>query len=147
MDFDAFNAVMDLFNHAHELGEAIWSRIELWTGISFGTIVLAYIAPNRLTPLTTVLILLLYIGFSVSVVSNIESDRRRSREYIQDALAIAEAHSIETVAVREIRHRMEAGPSVLDQAAFLYIPGLLLGTIGYLCWTSYTHHMRREDDA
>ncbi len=147
MDIEALNAVMDLLNQTHEFGESIWSRIEFWTGISFGMIALAYIAPNRLTPATTVLVVLLYIGFSVSVVSNIQTDLERAEVYGRDAVALAEEKNIKTGAVELTRQYMISGGSKLEAFSFIYIPGLLLGTIGYLCWTSYSYHVRTKRDS
>lgn len=65
-EHEAHLLLLEYMNTAHSLGEAIWSRLELWSGISFGLIiVLAYFATERLTRSVTALLLSIYIAFTL----------------------------------------------------------------------------------
>ncbi len=147
IDIEAYSKVVELFVLAHELGESIWSRLEFWTGVSFGAIALGYVAPNRLTPATTVLILTLYLGFSLSIALNISGDLDRAGAYFQEGLYLAAKYDIDTGLISSSRELAETGPSKLEAASLFYIPGLMLGVIGYLFWTSYTYHIKKSGDA
>ncbi len=141
MDLEAYNLLLELHIYAGELGESIWSRIEFWSGISFGTIALAYLAPNRLTPPITTLIVSLYILFSFSLFSNVQSDLEKITVLVADFTKIAEQYDIEA----EIVAQSGVGPpSLADSISILYIPGLLFSTIGFLILTAYKTRKRKN---
>ena len=138
MDLEALNQIVELYVHAGDLGEAIWSRIEFWSGISFGAIALAYLAPARLTPSITALIVLLYTLFCVSLYINLEQDILKIEAILADINTIADKYAVDSQIVDQVATlRIREGFSILEQLALLYITGLFVSTIGFLIWTSY----------
>lgn len=129
MDAEAYQAIVDLLGQAHNFGESISDKMELWISISSGLIVMAYFAPDRLTPGIAAFVLSLYIAFSVFVFSNIAADADLSRAAIDDASRVAAEFRIES---SELRYRLERGGRGSNQAAMLFLVGLFFGTIWYV---------------
>ncbi|MDP5071755.1 MAG: hypothetical protein NWQ45_12740 [Congregibacter sp.] len=55
----------------HSLGEAIMSTLQFWVSVSYGVLILAFIAPQALNRVTTPLILTLYVVFSVTQINDV----------------------------------------------------------------------------
>jgi len=89
MDLDAYELVLDLLAQSHAYGESIADKIELWIGTSFGLIVMAYFAPDRLKLGIASLVVAIYVAFTVWVFSNIGADVDLSDAALNDARALA----------------------------------------------------------
>jgi hypothetical protein len=137
-EYQAIDVVLQLLSFSHVLGESILSRIEFWSGISYGLIVIAYLAPARLTLSVTIFLLVLYGLFTFSVLHNINFDMETSRAALNDVLRLVEEHNLNLEAAL---HKAQAPTSEEFKMARgitnLYLPGLFLGTIGFVGGTCF----------
>ena len=137
-EYEAYDLAVQLLGFVHELGEAIQSRIEFWSGVSYGLIALAYIAPNKLTFGVTSFLLALYTAFTISTVQNVGFDMDTAAAGRRDAMQLVENHDLIIEAVTEkARPDRDWGFAVLRYASSLYVPGLFFGAIGYIGITCF----------
>jgi hypothetical protein len=140
-EYEAFDLVLQLLGFTHELGEAIQSRIEFWSGVSYGLIALAYIAPSRLTLGVGFFLLLLYSLFSFATFHNVGFDIETAMAGHKDILQLVAQHnlSIES-AMQKTQASTNEEFKIARVISMLYVPGLFLGTIGYvggICFTQW----------
>ncbi len=138
-EFEAQSLILEYLTIHHGYGEAIWGRIDLWTGVSSGLIIMAYFAPHKLTKPLTSLILGLYIAMTALAFLNALSDFMASTELFLDAVALAESQDIVS---RALLFKTTDGAilNVSLTAGIIFIVGLFIGTIGYvtsMCLKNY----------
>jgi len=142
MELDAYQIVVDLLSQSHAYGEAIAGKMELWISVSFGLIVMAYFAPNRLMPGIACLVLLIYVAFSVFSITNIYADIQMGKAAIDDAAMLLTTYELES---KQIETRLEDNATGSGVAIFIFLAGLFLGTIGYVSHTAYTTYKGRRE--
>ena len=137
MDLEAYNQIVELVALGNEMGEAIWTRIEFWSGLSFAAIAVAHLAPNRLTPAITLFIIILYTAFSLNQLSSVLQDMEVLLAIVNDIAKIGEMYQIDAnlIALMDGRSEETLNLSFLDQLSTLYLPGLYLGTVGFLIFS------------
>ena len=137
-EYEAFDVSIQLLGFNHELGEAINSRIEFWSGVSFGLIALAYIAPEKLSWGISILLLVIYSLFSISLFQDIAFDMETVFAITRDTLSILESNSLSFETARQkVSPWLDDDFTLSRAVSNLYLPGLFFGTIGYLGVTTY----------
>jgi hypothetical protein len=119
----------------HDLGEAVNRQVEFWISVSYGILVLAFVAPHALNRLTTPLVLTLYILFSMSSVSNIQFDLKTAEASLEDAEQLINSKDIKLNTLDE-----KSRPQTFrlnQRIGALHVPGLFFATIGYVCFASF----------
>lgn len=124
----ATSLVIEYLALVHTYGEAIWGRVDLWIGASFGMILLGYFAPERLKPAITTLILSLYILFSVSLYNNLTTDTVMADAVMQDALELAQTHGLDLNTLAAINN----ASGYTNHTMVMFLAGLFIGTLGFL---------------
>ena len=134
----------------HELGEAFNRQSEFWVSVSYGILVLAFVAPHALNRLTTPLVLALYILFSISIATNALFDLETSRASMKDAERLLNDNGINLATFDEKSSPQDDTEFRLIQAiGALHVPGLFCATLGYVCFASFTgsRKQRQNGDA
>lgn len=136
-EYEAAEIVLELVGFTHELGEAMQARIEFWSAISYGLIVLAYVAPDRLRIGVSTFLLLLYIMFSMNMLQTIGLDIETVEAAHHDALYLSDEHGLNLESVRMKAGFFEnEGKKTSRIFTSLYVPGLFIGTIFFFGATS-----------
>lgn len=133
MDLDAYELILDLLSQSHDYGESIADKIELWIGTSFGLVVMAYFAPDRLKLGIASVVVAIYVAFTVWVFSNIGADIELSEAALNDAKALAQRYQIHSQA---LDYRLADGGHGSGVAVIVFIVGLFTATIGYVGYTA-----------
>lgn len=143
---EAGSIIVEYLALVHTYGEAIWSRIDLWVGVSFGMILLGYFAPERLRPGVAALIVGLYVLFSVSLYFNVSGDTDKATAALLDTHEIAESHGLE---LNILKTYTEARGNEF-YASMFFLFGLFIGTMGFLisvCVENFrTRSIRADSD-
>ena len=100
MDLDAYELILEVLSQSHDYGESIADKIELWIGTSFGLIIMAYFAPDRLRPGTATIVISIYVAFTAWIFSNIGADIELGEAALEDAKALAEQYQIDSKALQ-----------------------------------------------
>jgi hypothetical protein len=135
---------------AHELGEATSRQGEFWVSVSYGILVLAFVAPHALNRLTTSLVLTLYILFSISIVTNISFDLETAAGTMKDAERLINDNGIKLATFDEkSRPKTDTDFRLIQTIGALHMPGLFCATIGYVCFASFIgwRKQRQNGDA
>ena len=140
---EAGSLVVEYLALVHTYGEAVWGRIDLWVGASFGMILLGYFAPERLRPGVTVLIVGLYLFFSVALYSNAIDDNDKASALLLDAFDLAKTHGLELNILTKYNER----PSYEFYTMVLFLFGLFVGTVGFLISACVTNLRNRTSHA
>jgi hypothetical protein len=140
---EAVSLVLEYLELVHTYGEAIWNRIDLWVGVSFGMILLGYFAPERLQTGITGLILSLYALFSITLFSNVTGDTEKADAALFDAFAIAESHGLDLRILAA--YTDPRGDEFYTSVLFLI--GLFVGTIWFLIATCVKNVRDRSSSA
>jgi hypothetical protein len=128
---------LHLVEFTHELGEAIQVRIEFWSAISYGLIVLAYLAPERLKISVCSFLLALYILFSLNMLQVIGHDMDTVAASHRDALRIYEQYSLNMESVLTKATASTDEEMIYARAiTMLYVPGLFIATIAFVGFTA-----------
>jgi len=144
MDTEAYDVVVELISQSHDFGEAIAVRVQWWIGVSFALIATAHLAPDRLRPAVAAFLIAVYIAYSAHTFSNTEADLRASQAAIKDAQRIAVERQIQ-LDLLDLR----ASDDPFDTqgspwASRIFINGLLIGTVGFVLFTSYSACRKRK---
>ena len=147
MDVEAYALVVELLSQAHNYGESISAKLELWVGISSGLIVMAYFAPERLKLGVAGLVIFAYVTFTTFIITNIADDGALSAATIQDARMIVEMHDLksETLTQRLIDADSGRGSSL---AFVIFFLTLFVGTVWYLAhtaWSTFNQNRSKND--
>ena len=135
---------------AHELGEATNRQIEFWISVSYGILVLAFVAPHALNRLTTPLVLTLYILFSMSFASNVSFDLETAVASMKDAEQLMNSNDVKLATFDEkFRPQTETEFRLTTRIGALHLPGLFCATIGYVCFAGFIggRKQRQNGDA
>jgi hypothetical protein len=144
-EFEASELALHLVEFTHELGEAIQVRIEFWSAISYGLIVLAYLAPDRLKIGVCTFLLTLYVLFSLNMLQVIGHDVDTVAASHRDALELSEQYGLN---LESVLTKAEASSDeerrFSRMITFLYVPGLFVATIAFLGFTSFDQWRSRK---
>ncbi len=132
MDLNAYELILDLLSQSHNYGESIAGKIELWIGTSFGLIIMAYFAPDRLKPGIAALVVGIYTAFTAWLLSNIGADVELSQAALSDAKVLAETYQINS---QVLDYRLTEGGRGSGVAAAVFLVGLFTATVGYVGFT------------
>ena len=145
---EAHELALNHIEFAHELGEAFNRQSEFWVSVSYGVLVLAFVAPHALNRVTTPLILTLYILFTVSIITNASFDLATARASMKDAESLIEANGIKLTSFEEkSRPQNDTGFKIIQGIGELHVPGLFFATVGYVCYASLVQRRRRRQSS
>ena len=120
----------------HDLGEAALRQGEFWISVSYGLLVLAFVAPHALNKVTTPLVLTLYILYSSFITTNSYFDLSAAEASRADADRLVAEFNL-NLKVLEEKNREKGDLNLPLALGSLHAPGLFLGTVGYVCFVSY----------
>ena len=143
MDLSAYELVLDLLSQSHAYGESIADKIELWVGTSFGLIVMAYFAPDRLKLGIATLVIGIYVAFTSWVLSNIGADVDLSQAALSDAKDLAKTYQIGS---QVLDYRLTEGGTGSGVSAAVFVVGLFTATVGYVVYTARETFKRGKQD-
>lgn len=136
METEAYGVVVDLLSQAHDYGESIAAKLELWISISSGLIVMAYFAPDRMKPGVVSLILVAYVLFSAFMYTNIQDDIGLNKAALRDAKTMAALSDIESATLEYRLNDAQSGSGSTTSGG-LFMLVLFLGTAGYVASAAY----------
>jgi hypothetical protein len=137
-EFEAYNLAVQYILFSHELGEAVQVRIEFWSIVSYVLLVLAYIAPEKLSIPIGSFLIILYVLFSLNMIHVIGNDMQTAGAAHTDAMQLLGQYGLNSETILS-----KAQASTDDQfrlfrgVTSLYFPGLFLGTIAYVGFSCY----------
>jgi hypothetical protein len=143
MDLEAYELILEVLSQSHDYGESIADKIELWIGTSFGLIIMAYFAPDRLRPGTAAIVIGIYVAFTAWIFSNIGADIELSEAALEDAKALAEQYQIDSKA---LQYRLGDGGTGSGTAFAIFMLGLFTTAVGYVAYTARESFQRGKQD-
>ena len=120
----------------HDLGEAALRQGEFWVSVSYGLLVLAFVAPHTLNKVTTPLVLALYILYTSFASTNAYFDLSAADASRADASRLLAEHELRLDVLDE-KNREEGELTLPLAVGGLHAPGLFIATLGYVCFVSY----------
>lgn len=113
-------------------GDRVWSIMQFWTSVSFGILIAAHFAAERLNLFVLVVILLLYTSFSLSLARMLQFDQGIIFAGIQQLQLLAQSGSLSLVGQKVLA----TSPLVSDTSFFVLLRmfmtlGLFITTIVY----------------
>jgi hypothetical protein len=144
-EYEAYDLALNLIEFGHNLGEATLVQIQFWIGVSYALLAITLIAPEKLTIGTTALLLLLYITFTAHTFHNIGFDVDTSTAARVDARKVLEDRGLSLdIVAQKLRMDTDSELSSTRNATALFIPGLFLGTIGYVVFICRREFIARK---
>ncbi len=143
MELNAYELILEVLSQSHDYGESIADKIELWIGTSFGLIIMAYFAPDRLRPGTATIVIGIYVAFTAWIFSNVGADIELSEAALEDAKALAEQYQIDSKA---LQYRLEDGGTGSGTAFTIFMFGLFSTAVGYVGYTARETFQRGKQD-
>ena len=133
-EYEAYDTVL----HLLEVSANDYAGIfDIWIGVSFALIVTTYLAPKKMSWLTSIYSLTIYIAYSAFTMSQFLSFLGRESIARADALQIIAQHELEIEYVNYLVER----ESTLTQISFLIVfIGLLVGTAIFVMKTCIETH-------
>jgi hypothetical protein len=132
-EYESYELAISLIEFGHNLGESALSQIQFWAGVSYAVLAITFLAPEKVTIGTTALLITLYIAFSANTFTNMGFDMDTAVASRLDAQAILKDNGLSLEILQE-KQRVEtdAELSLARGLIAIYVPGLFLGTIGYI---------------
>ena len=130
-DYEAYQLAIAALELSHIHGESVLEQMQFWAGVSYGILALTLVAPQRLTVGATSLVLVLYILFSATTLTNMRSDLVAGMSSVADASTFLEENQRSLILLDKKLSTVEESRR-LTQISILFIPGLFFGTIGYV---------------
>ena len=121
---------------AHELGESALRQGEFWVSVSYGLLVLTFVAPHALNKVTTPLVLTLYILYTAFITTNSYFDLDAVEASRADAGRLVSEHQL-NLNVLEEKNREQGDLALPLALGSLHAPGLFFATLGYVGFVSY----------
>ena len=145
-EYEAYDIAINLVRFSHELGESILQQIQFWAGVSYALLAITLIAADKLTTGISTLLLVLYVAFSIDSVANVLLDLQVAKASLSDANTMLEANSLFLEAVDEkYSHLTDNEFKSIRRVAMYYAPGLFIGTLGYLVFSTLREDKRRKE--
>ena len=145
-EYEAYDIAINLVRFSHELGESILQQIQFWAGVSYALLAITLIAADKLTIGISTLLLVLYVAFSIDSVANVLLDLQVAKASLSDANTMLEANSLFLEAVDEkYSHLTDNEFKSIRRVAMYYAPGLFIGTLGYLVFSTLREDKRRKE--
>ena len=120
----------------HDLGEAALRQSEFWVSVSYGLLVLAFVAPHTLNKVTTPLVLALYVLYTTFASTNVYFDLKAADASRADASRLLAEHELRLDLLDE-KNREDDALTLPLAIGGLHAPGLFIATLGYVCYVSY----------
>ena len=145
-EYEAYDLALNLIDFGHTLGESTLVQIQFWVGVSYAFLAITLIAPEKLTVGTTALLLALYISFTAHTFTNVGFDLDTAAATRLDASKVLEDKglSLDLVA-QKLRMDTDSGLYTARNASAIFIPGLFLGTIGYVVFVCRRESISRRN--
>ena len=146
-EYEAYDLAINLIEFGHTLGEAMLVQIQFWIGVSYALLAITLIAPEKLTVGTTALLVTLYITFTAHTYTNIGFDADTSAAARVDASNVLEEKGLSlNIVLSKLRMDTDAELYTTRNATALFIPGLFLGTLGYVIFVCRREYIARSKD-
>ena len=145
-EYEAYDLAISLIEFGHDLGEATLVQIQFWIGVSYALLAITLIAPDKLTVGTTALLLVLYITFTAHTFTNIGFDVDTSAAARVDASRLLDDKGLALDIVdQKLRMDTDSELYTARNATAIFIPGLFLGTIGYVVFICRREYLVRKE--
>ena len=142
---EAYEVALQYMTFAHDLGEAAHDRIQFWIGTSYVLLIAAYAAPHRMNLGITILLMALYITFSLFTYTIIQFDSETAYAAMRDAVAVMENNRIQ---IESVSDKMRAQTDVqfrnLEDLSMLFAPGLFLGAMGFVTFVTFKNWKNKK---
>jgi hypothetical protein len=148
-EYESYELALSFIEFGHNLGESALSQVQFWAAVSYALLAITFLAPEKLTIGATALLITLYVAFSTNTFTNIGFDIDTSVATRVDAQAILEEKGLSLEVLQEKQRSFtDEGLSSARRLTTLYIPGLILGTIGYILFICRREYVtKKKSDA
>lgn len=144
-DYESYQLAIATLELSHIHGESVLEQLRFWASISYGLLALTFIAPQRLTVGASALLLILYVSFSSSTMINMKADLDAGNASVADASDILAENQLSLNSMKKKSTSIYNGESrFLIRISIIYVPGLFLGTIGYLLISTRREYIARR---
>ena len=145
-EYEAYQLAIAALELGHIHGESVLEQMRFWVGVSYALLALTIVAPQRLTVGATALVLVLYLLFTAFSLINMRSDLAAGMAGAEDAAAILAKKQLPLKSLEKKLSDAEESQTVA-KASLIFIPGLFLGTIGYLLISARREYKARRSDS